>query len=78
MALNYNTYQIKKAAGVEAVLTWNETGEECEAWTEAEFVQLVIEIEAYVKPLVSLQQAYEKAIQTAGTLKEVERVEIAY
>lgn len=78
MALNYNTYQIKKAAGLEAVLTWNETGEECEVWTEAEFVQLVIEIEAYVKPLVSLQQAFEKAIQTAETLKEVDKVEIIY
>lgn len=78
MALNYNTYQIKKAAGLEAVLTWNETGEECEVWTEAEFVQLVIEIEAYVKPLVSKQQAFEKAIQTAETLKEVDEVEVVY
>lgn len=78
MALNYNTYQIKKAAGLEAELTWNETGEECEVWTEAEYVQLIIEIEAYVKPLVSAQQAYEKQIQSATTLKEVDAVEIIY
>ncbi len=78
MALNYNTYQIKKAAGVDAVLTWNETGEECEEWTEAEFVQLIIEIEAYVKPLVSKQQAFEKQIQAATTLQEVDAIEIIY
>lgn len=78
MALNYNTYQIKKAAGIEAVLTWNESGEECEVWTEAEYVQLIIEIEAYVKPLVSTQQTYEKQIQASSTLKEVDAVDIVY
>ena len=78
MALNYNTYQIKKAAGLEAELTWNETGEECEVWTEAEYVQLIIEIEAYVKPLVSKQQTFEKQIQSATTLKEVDAVGIVY
>lgn len=78
MALNYSTYQIKKAAGLEAELTWNETGEACEVWTEAEYDQLIIEIEAYVKPLVSAQQTYEKQIQSATTLKEVDDIEITY
>lgn len=78
MALNYTTYQIKKAAGIESVLTWNETGKECEIWEEAEFVQLIIEIEAYVKPRVSAQQSYEQQIQAATTLKEVDAVEIIY
>lgn len=78
MSLNYNTYQIKKAAGVKAELTWNETGKECEVWTEAEYIQLIIEIEAYVKPLVSAQQGYEKQIQEAETLREVNAVEISY
>lgn len=78
MALNYNTYQIKKAAGLDAELTWNETGQECEVWTEAEYVQLIIEIEAYVKPLVSKQQSIEKQIQEATCLQEVDAVEISY
>lgn len=78
MALNYTTYQIKKASGIDAVLTWNETGKECEIWAESEYVQLIIEIEAYVKPLVSAQQSYEKQIQDAKTLKEVDEIEIIY
>lgn len=78
MALNYSTYQIKKAAGLNPVLTWNETGKECEEWTETEFVQLIIEIEAYVKPLISAQQSYEQQLQDATTLKEVDEVEIIY
>lgn len=78
MALNYNTYQIKKAAGLDAELTWNETGQECEVWTEVEYVHLIIEIEAYVKPLVSKQQSFEKQIQEAATLQEVDAIEISY
>lgn len=78
MALNYTTYQIKKAAGLEATLTWNETGKECEVWEESEFVQLILEIEAYVKPRISAQQAYEQQISAATTLKEVDEVEIIY
>ena len=78
MALNYNTYQIKKGAGLEPQLTWNETGKECETWTEAEYVQLIIEIEAYVKPLVSKQQSIEKMIQEAVSLQEVDAIEISY
>lgn len=78
MALNYTTYQIKKNAGLEAILTWNETGKECEVWTEEEFVQLIIEIETYVKPLVSAQQSMEMQIQTATTIQEVNAVEISF
>lgn len=78
MALNYTTYQIKKNAGMEAVLTWNETGKECDVWTESEFVQLIIEIETYVKPLVSAQQSMEMKIQTATTIQEVNAVEIIF
>ena len=78
MALNYTTYQIQKAAGIEAVLTWNETGKACEPWTEAEFVQLILEAQQYVKPLVSKQQYMEMEIQSAETTEEVISVEIAF
>lgn len=54
MTSNYLTYTIEKTAGiVNPKLTWNATGEECEEWTEQEFVQLILEVSAYVKPLVS-------------------------
>lgn len=78
MALNYTTYQIKKAAGMETELTWNETGKACEVWTEQEFVQLILEIETYVKPLVSRQQEMEVQIQAATTLKGVDAIEISF
>lgn len=78
MLLNYSTYQIQKAAGVPTVLTWNQTGEECEVWTEEEFLQLIMEVQAYVKPLVSKQQSYEKRILSAKTLMEVDSIEIIY
>lgn len=78
MSMNYQTYLVKKGAGMEAELTWNETGKECEVWTEAEFVQLIIEIEAYVKPLVSKQQSIEMQVQAAETLREVDEIEIVY
>ena len=78
MALNYTTYQIQKASGIDTVLTWNETGMACEEWSEADFVQLILEVQAYVKPLVSAQQYIEMLIQGAKTTAEVMAIEIAY
>ena len=78
MLLNYSTYQIQKAAGLNAILTWNQTGEECEVWEEAEFLQLILEAQRYVKPLVSKQQSIEKMIINAKSLVEVDSIEIDY
>lgn len=67
MTSNYLTYTIKKQVSPElAVLTWNEAGKECEVWEEQEFIQLVMEIEARVKPLVSYQQTVEAQIREAS------------
>lgn len=67
MTSNYITYTIKKTVAPDsAVLTWNETGKECEEWEEAEFIQLVMEIEGRVKPLVSYQQTIEAQIREAS------------
>lgn len=66
MTSNYLTYTIKKQISPKlAVLTWNETGKECEVWEEHEFIQLIMEIEARVKPLVSYQQSIEAQIREA-------------
>lgn len=78
MLLNYSTYQIQKAAGISAVLTWNQAGQECEIWEETEFLQLILEAQRYVKPLVSKQQSFEKRINEAGSLMEVNSIEISY
>lgn len=78
MSMNYSTYMIKKQAGLDPVLTWNQTGEECEVWTEEEFLTLIVQVEAYVKPLVAAQQHYEAEIKRASSLKEVSGIEIVY
>lgn len=78
MSNNYLTYMIAKQSGLEAELTWNESGKECEVWTEAEFLQLVIEVQSFVKPLVSLQQKYEVLINACETQEELDAIAIVY
>lgn len=78
MANNYLTYTIAKQFDPSAKLTWNETGKECEEWTEQEYLQLLLEASAYVKPLVSKQQKYEVEINACTTIEEVEAIEIDY
>lgn len=64
MSQQYLTYQIIKATNPEkAILTWNESGEVCEVWTEEEFIQLIMEVKAAVYPLVAYQQTLEKQIR---------------
>lgn len=78
MANNYLTYTIEKQTGVDAKLTWNETGKECEEWTEEEYIQLLLEASAYVKPLVSKQQKYEVLINACTTQDELDLIVIDY
>lgn len=78
MTSNYLTYTIKKTLDSNAVLTWNESGEECEVWTEEEYLQLIIEIEAIVKPLVAHQQSIEKQIISANDLESIKSISLDY
>lgn len=78
MSSNYLTYTIAKASGLDAKLTWNASGCECEEWTEEEYVTLVLQISEYVKPLVSLQQSYEVAINNCTSQEELDAIEIVY
>ena len=78
MTSNYLTYTIKKAIDPDTVLTWNESGEECEVWTEQEFLHLIIEIESVVKPLVSKQQSIEKEIMDAKSINALKEINIDY
>lgn len=59
--------------------SWNAAGEESTYdWTTEELVQLSMEIEAFVRPLVTKQQTLETAIQNACTREELEMITITY
>ena len=78
MSSNYLTYTVSKASGLDAKLTWNASGQECEEWTEQEYVTLILQISEYVKPLVSLQQSYEVDIKKCTSVEELNAIEISY
>lgn len=78
MMSHYTTYILEKNLGLNPVLKWNSTGAECEEWTENEFVQLILEVKAYVEPLVSLQQYYETQIKNCTTQEELDTIIIEY
>lgn len=78
MMSQYMTYQIEKAVSPNAKLTWNETGKAYEEWTEEEFLQLILEIKAYIYPLVSYQQHIEEAIVECTTQEEMDKIVIDY
>lgn len=67
----YTSYILEKQVNPEAVITWNESGKECEVWTEEEIVQLICEIKAYVYPRVAKQQSYECEIQAMSSKEDV-------
>ena len=59
--------------------SWNATGEVCSYdWTIEELVQLAMEIEATVRPLVSYQQTIENKIKKCTTMDELKAVVINY
>lgn len=75
---NYLTYTVAKTAGLDAKLTWNSSGQECEEWTEEEYTTLILQISEYVKPLVSLQQSYEVEIKACTNQDELDDIVINY
>lgn len=78
MMSQYMTYQIAKSVEPNTKLTWNETGKSCTEWTEEEFLQLILEIKAYVYPLVSYQQKIEENICMCTTQEELDEIVIDY
>ena len=59
-------------------LTWNATGQECQAWTLENLTALAFAIDARVTSLVSYQQAQEVAMRDAPTLEELEAIPVDY
>lgn len=78
MMSQYMTYQIAKSVDPDAKLTWNETGKSCTEWTEEEFLQLILEVKAYVYPLVSRQQQIEEQITNCEIQEELDEIVINY
>lgn len=68
-----------KMGDTEYTPSWNTHNGECTYdWTLDQLVQLAIEIETFVKPLISKQQAMESAINAATTAAEVNAVVITF
>ena len=59
-------------------LTWNATGEECQAWTLENLTALAFAIDARVTSLVSYQQAQEVSMREASTLEALEAIPVDY
>ena len=64
--------------GTPYALTWNATGEECQAWTLENLTALAFAIDARVTSLVSYQQAQEVAMREASTLEALEAIPVDY
>lgn len=78
MMSKYVTYQIEKTIDPNIKLRWNETGKSSTNWTEEEFLQLVLEIKAYVSPLVSYQQQLEEQIMNCENQEKLDEIVINY
>lgn len=78
MMSQYVTYQIEKSVNPDVKLKWNETGKSCTEWTEEEFLQLILEVKAYVYPLVSRQQQIEEQIMNCANQEELDEIAINY
>ena len=72
------SYQLATAAEQPYQLTWNTTGDECTNMTIEEMTALALAINAYVKPLISYQQAQEVAIRNAETIEAVLAIGVDY
>ena len=81
----YDEYKEKVLSGeIELTLpsfqpSWNARGEVCTYdWTMEELIILGADIEAKVRPLVSLQQSMESQIMSATTREEILSVKITF
>lgn len=71
-------YEGYSKIGLPYELTWNDCGEICEEWSYAELFQLSMEIDAYVTPLVKLQQTIEVQIRKAQSVGELLKVDLDF
>lgn len=70
--------ELYKAQGIPYALTWNDTGNICEEWTDVELATLSMQVDAYVTPLIKMQQTIEVQIKNATTQEEVLQIDVTY
>ena len=70
--------EMYKGQGIPYELTWNDTGNICEPWTEVELATLSMQVDAYVTPLIKMQQTIEVEIKNATTQEEVLQIDVTY
>lgn len=75
---NLASYERAKSAGIDYLLKWNASGEECVEWTYENLVALSLSIAEYVSPKVARQQAIEIAIKAAQSSAELKEIVICY
>lgn len=70
--------QAKAQLGVPYELKWNTTGEVCVEWELADLTALAFAIDERVTKLVEYQQTKEIQIKNAGTIEELNAIEVDY
>lgn len=74
----YTAHMALTASGIEDVMTWNESGQPCEPWTEEECIRFLGEWNAVSAALVSYQQRQELSIRAAETEEAVMAVALDF
>ena len=73
-----NVAQAKAQLGIPYELKWNTTGEVCVEWELADLMALAFAIDERVTKLVEYQQTKEIEIKNAGTIEELNAIEVDY
>lgn len=67
-------YKLYESENIPYILTWNDTGNISEEWTYEELLQLSVEINNYVSPLIEEQQKLEVKIKNIEDQEELLRI----
>lgn len=78
MTSQYTSYKVEQLANSDVTLQWNETGKSCEAWTEEEFLQLLMEVKYRVEPLVEYQRKYEEKVIACSSKEDILAISLNY
>lgn len=65
-------------AGIEDVMTWNETGKACEVWTDNECIVFIAQWNNITTALVKYQQDVEIEINSCEDIESVKAITIDY
>ena len=71
-------YNLYTSQNIPYQLTWNDTGNICESWSSEELSTLSMQIDAYVTPLVKMQQTIEVKIKDSTSIEDVLQIDISY